>query len=178
MVSRLWRIAALLGDGTPRPTWCFSRDVMALIGQQSSFRGAVVELHVRYAGVSVGTTTLGALTGLAHGVLTPSSGYELVRAQVEDAGRQLAPNGLVARRYWPPTSEDFAELVASTVAGGYELEDLRGMRVSAASVAVFAALGREAQPLVVVDFRPHAAHEFAALPEIDDAGGGRRRPAA
>lgn len=137
-----------------------------------------MDLHVRYAGVPIGTITLGQLSGLAHGVLAPSSGYGLVREQVESAGRQLAPNGLGARRYWPPTLGDFADRVVTPVANGYELQDLLGMPVSAASVAVFAPPGREAQPLVVVDFRPQASHKFADLPEADDAGGGRRRPAA
>lgn len=137
-----------------------------------------MDLHVRYAGVPIGTITLGPLTGLAHGVLAPSSGYGLVREQVEAAGRQLVPRNLIARRYWPPTLGDFADVVATPVAGGYELQDLRGIPVSAASVAVFAPPGREAAPLVVVDFRPQVADKFAELPEPDDAGGGRRRPAA
>jgi hypothetical protein len=137
-----------------------------------------MELHVRYAGVPIGTTTLDLLTGLAHGVLAPSSGYGLVREQVEAAGRALAPNGLIARRYWPSSRGDFADMVASPAAGGYELADLRDTPVSAASVAVFAASDRETQPLVVVDFRPQAAHVFAVLPETDGTGDGRRRPAA
>lgn len=137
-----------------------------------------LELRVRYAGVPIGTTTLSALSGLAHGALAPAAGYELVRAQVETAGRLLAPNGPVIRRYWAPTRGDFADVVANTVAGGFELQDLRGMPVSAASVAVFALPGHEAQPFVVVDFRPDTAHVFAVLPETDDTGGGRRRPAA
>lgn len=137
-----------------------------------------MDFHVRYAGVPIGTITVGLLAGLAHCALAPSSGYGLVREQVESAGKQLAPNGLAARRYWPSARGDFADLVASPVAGGYELQDLHGAPVGAASVAVFAPPDRESQPLVVVDFRPQSAHVFAELPETDGAGGGRRRPAA
>jgi hypothetical protein len=136
-----------------------------------------VELRVRYAGVPIGTATLDALTGLAHSVLVPGAGYELARDRVETAGRFLAPRGIVAEFYWPPAHGDFADS-ASTLAGGYELEDLRGMPVSAASVVVFAPRGSERQPIVVMDFRPQAAHVFAELPERDASGGGRRRPAA
>lgn len=137
-----------------------------------------MDLHVRYAGVPIGTIALGLLTGLAHAVLAPSSSYGLVREQVEASGRQLVPRSLIARRYWPALLGDFADMVASSAAGGFELQDPRGMPVSAASVSVFAPPGRESQPLVVVDFRPQAARKFAELPETDDAGGGRRRPAA
>ena len=136
-----------------------------------------MELRVRYAGVPIGTLTLDALSGLAHGVLAPGSGYELARERVETAGRLLAPRGIGARFYWPASRGDHAD-VASAVAGGYELEDLRGMPISAASVVVFAPPGSEAKPFVVVDFRPQAAHVFAELPESDDSSGGRRRPAA
>jgi hypothetical protein len=136
-----------------------------------------VELRVRYAGVPIGTTTLDALSGLAHGLLAPGTGYELAREQVETAGRLLAPRGIVAELNWPSARGDFAD-TASTLAGGYELEDLRGMPVSAASVVVFAPPGSERQPVVVMDFRPQAAHVFAELPRTDDSGGGRRRPAA
>ena|GEM_PF-3199284 len=111
-----------------------------------------MELSVRYTGVPIGTITVAALTGLAHGVLAPGAGYDLARARVDDAGQLLAPNGPVARRYWPPTLADFADVVANSIAGGYELEDLRGVPVSAASVSVFAPPGREAQPFVVIDF--------------------------
>lgn len=137
-----------------------------------------MELHVRYAGVPIGTTTLTLLAGLAHGMLVPGDGYELAREQVESAGRRLAPTGLVARRYWPFTRGDFADVVASAIAGGYELEDLRGMPVSAASVSVFAPPGCESQPRVVADFRPQSAHKFAERPETDGVDGGQRRPAA
>jgi hypothetical protein len=136
-----------------------------------------VELRVRYAGVPIGTLTLDAPSGLAHGLLSPGAGYELTRQQVETAGRLLAPRGIGARFYWPASRGDFAD-AASTLAGGYELEDLRGMPVGAASVVVFAPPGSEAKPIVVADFRPQAAHVFAELPESDDSGGGRRRPAA
>jgi len=73
---------------------------------------------------------------------------------------------------------DFADVVASSVAGGYELEDLRGMPVSAASVSVFGPPGLEHHPVVVVDFRPQTAHVLAAIPHADGTGDGRRRPAA
>ena len=137
-----------------------------------------MELRVRYAGVPIGTITLDALTGLPHGSLSPDVGYDLVRDRIEHSGREVAPGGLGARVYWPATRGDFAEVIASAAAGGYELEDLRGTRVSAASVAVFAAPGHETQPDVVVDFRPHTAHVYVALPDADDSDGGRRRPAA
>lgn len=83
-----------------------------------------------------------------------------------------------ARRYWSSVQEDFADAVASSVAGGYDLQDLRSMPVSAASVSVFAPLGFEHQPFVVVDFRPQAAQVLAVLRETDGTGDGRRRPAA
>jgi hypothetical protein len=137
-----------------------------------------VDLRVRYAGVPIGTVTLDVPTGLAHGVLVPGAGYELARADVESAGRILFSNGMGAGRYWSPARGDFADVVASSIAGGYELEDLRGMPVSAASVSVFAPPGFEHHPVVVVDFRPQTAHVFAALPQTDGTGGGRRRPAA
>ena len=137
-----------------------------------------MDLRVRYAGVPIGTVTLGVPLGLAHGVLVPLAGYELARADVESAGRSLFSNGAGATRYWSSTRGDFADVVSASVAGGYELEDLRGMPVSAASVSVFAPPGFEHHPLVVVDFRPQTAHMFAALPHIDGSGGGRRRPAA
>jgi len=121
--------------------------------------------------------TLAALNGLSHGQLVPGAGYELARVEVEAAGRLLAPRGIGARIYWSASRGDFAD-AASIVAGGYELEDLIGMPVAAASVVVFAPPGSEARPIVVVDFRPQAAHVFAELPETDDSGGGRRRPAA
>jgi hypothetical protein len=136
-----------------------------------------MELRVRYAGVPIGTITLDALTGLPHGALSPGVGYDLVRARIEHSGREVGPKGFGARMYWPSARGDFAE-VASAIAGGYELEDLRGMRVSAASVVVFATPGHEMQPEVVVDFRPHTAQVFAALPDGDTSNGGRRRPAA
>jgi hypothetical protein len=137
-----------------------------------------VDLRVRYAGVPIGTVALEVPTGLAHGVLVPGDGYELARVEVESAGRILFPNGLGARRFWSPVRGDFADVVASSVAGGYDLQDLRGMPVSAASVSVFAPSGFEHQPFVVVDFRPQAAHVFAMVPESDGTGDGRRRPAA
>jgi hypothetical protein len=137
-----------------------------------------VDLRVRYAGVPIGTVTLEVPTGLAHGVLVPGAGYELARADVQNAGRILFSNGMGVARYWSPVRGDFADVVSSSVAGGYELEDLRGMPVSATSVSVFAPSGFEHQPFVVVDFRPQAAHVFAVVPAIDDTGGGRRRPAA
>ena len=136
-----------------------------------------MELRVRYAGVPIGTLTLAAPSGLAYGQLAPGAGYELARQTVEAAGSLLAPRGIGARVYWPVSRGDFAE-VASTIAGGYELEDVRGMPVAAASVVVFAPPGAEANPIVVVDFRPQAAHVFAELPATDNSGGGRRRPAA
>ena len=55
-----------------------------------------MELSVRYTGVPIGTITVAALTGLAHGVLAPGAGYDLARARVDDAGQLLAPNGPVA----------------------------------------------------------------------------------
>jgi hypothetical protein len=137
-----------------------------------------VDFRVRYAGVPIGTITLDALTGLAHGVLTPVAGYELVRAHVEAAGRIISANGLGARRYWATARGDFADIVGNTVAGGYDLQDLRGTPVGAVSVVVFAPPGGENRPLVVIDFRPQAAHVFAVLPDIDVTGDGRRRPAA
>jgi hypothetical protein len=137
-----------------------------------------VELRVRYAAVPIGAVAPDSLSGLAHGVLTPGAGYELARADVEAAGRALFPGGISARYYWPATRGDFADLIASAVAGGYDLADLRGMPVSAASVSVFAPPGSERQPLVVIDFRPQTSHVFAVLPESDDSGDGRRRPAA
>ena len=100
-----------------------------------------MDLRVRYAGVPIGTVALEVPTGLAHGVLVPGDGYELARVEVESAGRILFPNGLGARRFWSPVRGDFADVVASSVAGGYDLQDLRGMPVSAASVSVFAPSG-------------------------------------
>jgi hypothetical protein len=105
-----------------------------------------VELRVRYAGVPIGTLTLAVPSGLAHGQLAPGAGYELAREQVESAGRLLAPRGIGARVYWAASRGDFADAV-STLTGGYELEDLRGMRVAAASVVVFAPPGSEANQL-------------------------------
>ena len=139
--------------------------------------GFNVDLRVRYAGVPIGTVTLDVPAGLAHGVLVPGAGYELARAEVQSAGRILFPKVLGARHYWSPIRGDFADVVAS-VAGCYDLEDLRGMPVSAASVSVFAPPGFEHQPFVVVDFRPQPAHVFAVVPDTDGTGGGRRRPAA
>jgi hypothetical protein len=137
-----------------------------------------MDLRVRDAGVPIGTVTLEVSTGLAHGVLVPGPGYELARIEAQSAGRTLFPDGMGARRYWSPVRGDFAEDVASSLAGGYDLEDLRGTPVSAASVSVFAPPGFEHQPFVVIDFRPQTAHVFAVAPNSDGTAGGRRRPAA
>jgi hypothetical protein len=137
-----------------------------------------VDVRVRYAGIPIGTVVLEVLTGLVHGVLVPGDGYELARAEIDSAGRILFPDSLGARRYWPQVRGDFADVVASAIAGGYDLQDMRGMPVSAASVSVFAPPGYEHQPFVVVDFRPQAAHVHAVIPTADRTGDGRRRPAA
>ena len=137
-----------------------------------------MELRVLYSGVPIGTVELPQLAGLAHGVLRPSAGYEIARELVDKAGRIFAPPGRGARRYWSPTWGDFADAVASATAAGYDLEDRRGLRVSAASIVVFAVQGHENSPVVVVDFRPQSAHKLATLLNPSDTGGGRRRPAA
>jgi hypothetical protein len=64
-----------------------------------------VELRVRYAGVPIGTLTLDAPSGLAHGLLSPGAGYELTRQQVETAGRLLAPQASVRASTGPPRAE-------------------------------------------------------------------------
>lgn len=137
-----------------------------------------MELRVLYDGVPIGTTELPALAGLAHGELEPTSGFEIARPRVEAAAGSFSPRGPLVRRYWPRTAGDFADQFACGLAGGYELEELCGLRVSVASVVVITRCGASDTVAVVADFRPQSAQILAVLPDTHGDGGGRHRPAA
>ena len=135
-----------------------------------------MQLRVLLSGVPIGTVEIPLLEGLSHGALAASDGYEIARRQAEAAGYALSLRDL-EWHCWPHSRGDFAEAFAAALAGGYELTDLRGIPIGAASVSVVALPAGDSQS-VIADFRPDSARMLAKLRGSSDVGGGRQRPAA
>ena len=135
-----------------------------------------MQLRVLFSGVPIGTVEIPLLEGLSHGALAASDGYEIARRQAEAAGYALSLRDL-EWHCWPHSRGDFAEAFAAALAGGYELADLRGIPIGAASVSVVALPAGNSRS-VIADFRPDSARMPAKLCGSSDVGGGRQRPAA